>query len=70
MMPHYKVEAEINGRQLKLPWIPSSIEGIDTFDGSLIELKEIKNFQSARPFSVMESKSIGEKLYRVESKVV
>ncbi|HPD39293.1 MAG TPA: type III-B CRISPR module-associated protein Cmr3 [Mesotoga infera] len=69
MMPHYKVEAEINGRQLKLPWIPSSIEGIDTFDGSLIELKEIKNFQSARPFSVMESKSIGEKLYRVESKV-
>ncbi len=69
MMPHHKVEAEIYGRQLKLPWIPHSAEGIDTLDGGLIELKEIKNLQGNRPFSVLESKFIGERLYRVENRV-
>ena len=69
MMPHCRVEAEIDGKKLKLPWLPLSAEGIETLDGGLIELKEIKNLQSAMPFSVLESKSIGEKLYRVESKV-
>jgi len=69
MMPHYKVEAEIDGSQLKLPWIPHSAEGIDTLDGGLIELKEIKNLQSSLSFSVLESKKIAETLYRTESKV-
>ena len=69
MMPHCSVEAEINGKTLKLPWIPYSVEGIETFDGSLIEMNEVSNLQRKLPFSILQSKEISQKLYQVESKV-